>query len=341
MSFEVALSRFAVGLKARKTRRDRPLSERTFTERFQTIQRLHRELGDLLAPDDVLVPRLRTWREGRRKAYKSEQLSESAVRSDVFTLRLFYEILKRKPNPAAELDMGPRPQRHPRPMEREHVDLLFVQLDPGPEQDLQRMHDRALCACLLNGLRRVEVCRLHTRSARYEASEKALVFAVHGKGDRFDDLPFGPVTSAWVAEYLLRTYEPDLADKWIQELGMLLAFDRLARKALPEEPMFIDPSGGRLTVRSLNRRFAHYRTLADLPPQEIAPGKWKLYGPHSLRHTFCTELLEAGEDSRIVQRLARHASITTTEGYLKVRRGPMARAVRQMYTPGKVAYAGS
>lgn len=38
--------------------------------------------------------------------------------------------------------------------------------------------------------------------------------------------------------------------------------------------------------------------------------------PHSLRHYFCTELVERGADLRVVQDLARHANLSTTAGYV-------------------------
>ena len=86
----------------------------------------------------------------------------------------------------------------------------------------------------------------------------------------------------------------------------------------PESRLLLNHRGGPLTSRSI-RRVVHRHMLRACAQHGI--------GPHALRHTFATHLLEAGADLRAVQELLGHASLSTTQIYTHLTR----RRLREVY----------
>ncbi len=123
---------------------------------------------------------------------------------------------------------------------------------------------------------------------------------VHGKGGRERIVPFGRS-----AERALRIY-----------LGE--ARGLLARGG---DALFLNRRGGRLTQRSVRRILEAYEQAVGLPRR----------GPHSLRHSFATHLLEGGADLRVVQELLGHQSLSSTQIYTHVQAGRMRAVYRRAH----------
>ena len=73
-----------------------------------------------------------------------------------------------------------------------------------------------------------------------------------------------------------------------------------------KEFLFLSKNGHRLTLQNLIDLMRRYVRTAGLP---------LTLSPHSLRHTCATHLLKGGADIRHIQRLLRHASLTSTQIY--------------------------
>lgn len=91
-----------------------------------------------------------------------------------------------------------------------------------------------------------------------------------------------------------------------------------------DDPRWVFPSP-RLRPRPLSKSWVALKLweIGDLADVE------NLY-PHALRHTFATNLVEAGVDVRTVQELLGHESLETTTIYLKVRGGKLADAIEKL-----------
>jgi integrase/recombinase XerC len=129
------------------------------------------------------------------------------------------------------------------------------------------------------------------------------VLRVFGKGRKERSVPFGR-PAARALDFWLQHGRRDLA---VEGSGAAL---------------FLGVRGRRIDQRAV-RRLVHQR-LVDVPG---APDM----GPHGLRHTAATHLLEGGADLRSVQELLGHASLATTQRYTHVTTERLRRAYQQAH----------
>jgi integrase/recombinase XerC len=167
---------------------------------------------------------------------------------------------------------------------RQLMDVAAVGADDGSATGLR---DRAVLELLYaGGLRVAELVGLDLDDIdRARGTARVL-----GKGDKQRTVPLGRPAL-------------DAVDAWVAQ-GRPQLVTPLSGPAL-----LLGARGGRLGSRSV-RTLVH-RALRDVPG---APD----LGPHGLRHTAATHLLEGGADLRSVQELLGHATLATTQIYTHV-----------------------
>lgn len=155
----------------------------------------------------------------------------------------------------------------------------------------QGLRDRALLETLFStGLRVSELASLNKDSINLERRE----FSVVGKGSKERIVFLSDAAVHWLTQYLggrKDIYKP--------------LFIRYQGKTGEEE----DGSDMRLTPRSIQRIVEKYVKLAGLPVKAT---------PHTLRHSFATDLLINGADIRSVQEMLGHSNISTTQVYTHI-----------------------
>jgi integrase/recombinase XerC len=130
-----------------------------------------------------------------------------------------------------------------------------------------------------------------------------LTVRVTGKGSKERVVPFGVPAQRAIVQYLGQA-RPALLEQ-TASTGAATAPQSL----VPAAALFLGRRGQRLGVRGVYRLVA--TLLAEVPGTGPA-------GPHALRHTAATHLLDGGADLRAVQELLGHVSLGTTQIYTHV-----------------------
>lgn len=328
-TFQECLTRLELGLlRESKTRV-------TIQNYLMILRRLEREVGPLLDPPAEVRPRLEGWRDRLEEQLRAGKVSRSKIAVELSALRTWYRILKEAglypENPASELASMSRKRGLPRPMPQHAVEQLFKQPDGA---SLAGLRDRAILELCLHNLRRHEVVGLTTTNLEYLETQqvRTLALRVLGKGDKWRRVPMHPASARLFAAYLLEQFAGDSWRTWplppvddAHDLP-LVAVNHLLTQVLDREPrrVFYNDQGRPLNVRWVNRRFAYYRKRAGIGAK---------FGPHSLRHRFATNLLENGEDLRVIQELMGHSDIRTTQQYTEVADNLKVVATQRLNTP--------
>lgn len=202
-------------------------------------------------------------------------------------------------DPAAEIHPPKTGKRLPRTLT---IDQVASLLDSVERETPIGLRDAALLEMLYGtGTRISEVLGLDVDDLTRVQDDPDAGLRVTGKGNKQRMVPFG-------------SYARSAVDAWLVRGRPALATS--ARRAVPA--LFLNTRGARLSRQSA------WEILQTRAQQAGIAGP---LGPHSLRHSFATHLLDGGADIRVVQELLGHASVTTTQIYTEV----TAQHLREVY----------
>lgn len=248
--------------------------------------------------DDILVEKItpetiRKWRLwlARLKDDRGDELSKITQSYHLIALRSFLRYCGKRGFETVAADHIELPKVKRKQvsfLQQDELKRLFAQIKPDT---LIGLRDQAIIALLYSsGLRVSELTTLDRSHINLERRE----FMVRGKGQK-DRLVFIDDGSAELINQYLQRRSDSLQPLFIRYGGH----------------ESVDQTGdfGRLTPRSIQRIVSNYARLAGITKQ---------VSPHTLRHSFATDLLMNGADIRSVQTLLGHSNIATTQIYTHI-----------------------
>lgn len=248
--------------------------------------------GDI-TPDHITQELLRKYRLwlNRYRSENGENLAMITQSYHLIALRGFLKYFSRRDIPSLSPDKIELPKTHRKQVTFLHYDeviRLLEQINTGEESGLR---DRAILELLFSsGLRVSELVNLN----RDHINTKRREFMVRGKGQKDRPVFISQSAADWVEQYLA-----------MRQDTLVPLFISYSKNVTP------DTSGDfrRLSARSIQRMISKYARLAGIT---------KHVSPHTMRHSFATDLLMNGADLRSVQSMLGHSNIATTQIYTHV-----------------------
>lgn len=239
----------------------------------------------------------------RLKDDRGQELSKTTQNYHLIALRSFLKYLAKRDIKAldsAKIELAKVARPQVTFLETEEVERLLGAIDTSNPVGLR---DRAVIELLFSGGLRVSelvaVDRDHINLDRRE-------FMVRGKGQKDRPVFISDQAANWIQRYL-DSRKDDFKPLFIHYSGSQNA---------DEDGMYT-----RLTVRSVQRLVKRYA---------VSAGITKDVTPHTLRHSFATDLLQNGADLRSVQGLLGHANISTTQIYTHIT-DPQLKSVHERF----------
>lgn len=275
-------------------RYERNVSEHTLRNYSSDLGQFYEHLvkinADKLQMSEIDHLTIREWMASLHTLNKKK----TSIARKLASLRTFFQFLVREgtleTNPA-KLVATPRIERKlPTHLSTEDA-VRFIET-PDLNTDLGK-RDRAILEFLYaTGVRVGELVNLDLKDIDF----RERLVRVTGKRKKQRILPFGePALQALM--YYLNEARP----VFLNNCPPLERDDKV---------VFLNYQGTRITTRSVGRMVDKYIKLCAEINSHISP--------HSLRHSFATNLLDAGADLRDIQELLGHARLSTTQIYTQV-----------------------
>lgn len=231
---------------------------------------------------------------GRYAAYLNQSFAPRSVKRKLASLRAFYaalvesEMIDEDPFQRFHLHIA-YPKELPRVIPKGLVEKLLRGAYCQYEENANRwlLRDILVLELLFStGMRVSELCKLTPKT--FQLSDDSLWILVRGKGRKERVLQLSTPELLTLTERYLTEFSSEIA-----ESGSIL----------------VNRRGWPLSTQGVRQIICRRMETAAVPGHVT---------PHMFRHTFATDLLDAGVDIRYIQTLLGHSSISTTEIYTHV-----------------------
>jgi len=252
-----------------------------------------------LRPKDLMAKHIWDYRLYIARSYKTPAggyLTKKSQNFYLIALRALLRYLAERDIdtlPSTKIKLAKQKAEEPVSFLERHEVEGMLQLPDTAKPD--GLRDRAIMETLFSsGMRISELVALDVDQVSLlmrekDSSRRTYELSIVGKGKHIRTIFISPRAAHWIRAYLA-TRGDDLKPLFIN-----------SRSRNPEER--------RLTPRSIQLLIAKYARLAGLS---------KKVTPHTLRHTYATDLLSHGADLRSVQELLGHKNVSTTQVYTHV-----------------------
>ncbi len=239
-----------------------------------------------------VIRRYRLWLNRYKNETTNEELSLITQSYHLIALRGFLTYLSRRNITSLAADKIILPKTIRKQVTFLQYDEVVRMINQIPTDTEAGLRDRAIVELLFSsGLRVSELVNLNRDHINLSRRE----FMVRGKGQKDRPVFISKSAAEHVSSYL------DVRTDSLPAL--FLSYSR--RNAAPN----LSGDYRRLSARSIQRMISQYARLAGIT---------KHVSPHTMRHSFATDLLMNGADLRSVQSLLGHSNISTTQVYTHV-----------------------
>jgi len=254
-----------------------------------------------------LVRRYRLWLN-RALNKRDESLKKSTQNYHLIALRSFLKYLAKQDIESLapeKIELAKMPERQVEFLEGDDLERLLEAPIKSNEAKIIQLRDKAILELLFStGLRVSELAKLKKDQINLNKEE----FTIRGKGDKLRVVFLTNQTKYYIKQYL--DARRDLSP------FMFVRADKAKGKEESEN----------LTPRSIQRLIKKYSKAAGIT---------KTVTPHTMRHSFATDLLINGADIRSVQAMLGHASITTTQIYTHITNQQLREVYKTFHQRGK------
>jgi site-specific recombinase XerD len=271
-----------------------PLTIRDYGRYLMRFDNWLTENSPTTKPEDINLELVRRYRLylAHLRARDGAPIQRVTQSYHIVALRAFLRyLLVQRDIPTLSPDKVELPKQGPRFITFLNSEQLERLLNSPHISNIIGLRDKAVLETLFStGLRVSELVNLNRDQVDLERKE----FGVKGKGNKIRVVFLSDTAAEWIERYL-RSRQDNFKPLFIRHSGNVYTQNN-------GEKM-------RLTARSIQNIVSKHAKRAGLPIETT---------PHTLRHSFATDLLISGADIRSVQEMLGHESIRTTQVYTHV-----------------------